>query len=401
MSTNYTSNIINLINEFTINDKQGQNRLVYSDEWIHNQQLLLKFGHQLGARTAIDFIGNVCLDFIGVNDESTIATGSHMDTVAQGGKFDGLYGILGGLCAIQQLINLYDCPKTSLRLISFSEEEGSRFTSTFTGSKYFANHTQPLNLVDQTGATFDHTRQAAVNKLKKYADFMIPHFSKPKTFTELHIEQGPRLENAKRSVGLVSGIVSQQRFLVIINGITNHAGTTPMTGRQDAVQIGCHLINEIYRMSNAYLPNLILTVGQINVSPNESNVIAGKLQFSIDIRSQSDTILKQFAEKLTQIINLNPRASLTNTLTVTGANFSKVLLKTNIELTKKLKLSYLTLSSGAGHDSQIMNQIVPTAMIFVPSQQGISHHPDEMTSQQDLINGIQLLAASLYKQAYK
>lgn len=389
------------LDQFTVASTDGQNRLVYNAQWRHNQQQLLRLGHHLGATSAVDFIGNVCLDFPGqCHNARPIMTGSHMDTVAMGGKYDGLYGILGGLCAIQQIIAHHGRPHNPLRLISFSEEEGSRFPAAFTGSRYFTHHTTPTGLIDANGQSFDHARYQAVQALHSLADRVVPTFSPAQSFTELHIEQGPRLANAHRSIGLVQGIVAQQRFIVTVTGQSNHAGTTPMSGRQDAVEIGCTLISQIYQLAHHQASDLRVTIGQLTVHPNTSNVIAGEVRFSIDLRHHDDLQVARFVAYLSKLIASQPQATIASTLQVPATLLAPTMLQANRLCAQQLGLSALELFSGAGHDSQIVSQTTPTAMIFVPSQGGISHSPDEFTALSDLVRGSQVLAASLYTQAY-
>ncbi|MCH5461300.1 Zn-dependent hydrolase [Secundilactobacillus sp. HBUAS58055] len=377
--------------------------MVYSPNWIAAQSELIGFGQQIGLTSMVDTYGNVYLDLPG-KDDQVIAAGSHMDTVVNGGKYDGLYGVLGGLQAIRTLKKQLGTPQHTLRLISFSEEEGSRFNATFTGSKFYALHESAGSLEDGTGWTFDDARQQAVTRLQSLKNVLIKHPSLPKSFTELHIEQGPRLINNHAQIGLVAGIVGQRRWLITIQGESNHAGTTPMNNRHDALQTTVTMISKLAEFAQQIGDGLTFTVGQLNVIPNAANVIPGKTQFTIDARHADNQVLDQFE----QAINKTSDQLEDGQITVTTeqyvkdepATFDATLLSQNEQIVQRLGLTSQVMVSGAGHDSYVMNQVSPTTMIFVPSEGGISHAPNEYTCSADLKAGIEVLMASLQAQAY-
>ncbi|KRK98153.1 amidase, hydantoinase carbamoylase family [Secundilactobacillus odoratitofui DSM 19909 = JCM 15043] len=385
-------------------DRPGQTRLVYSPSWFAAQQALIDFGTAADLVTCVDDIGNVYLDYPGT-DNQVIATGSHMDTVVNGGQFDGLYGILGGLQAIMNLKQRFGRPRHTLRLIAFSEEEGSRFNATFTGSKYYVRQEMPPTiLTDINRIDFSTARQQAVKQLLKLPE--VQHFQPnlPTSFTELHIEQGPRLMTQHATIGLVCGIVGQRRYSVDVIGATNHAGTTPMHLRHDALQSAITLITKLRLAAKALDSELTFTVGQLSVSPNVANVIPGRVTFSIDIRHDQSSILTQFEQQLHTLITERPDKAIkchvqqwVNDLPV---KLDARLLTMNRQITQDLGYPTTTLVSGAGHDSYILSQAVPTTMLFVPSVGGISHAPNEQTNPADLAAGIDVLTESLRRQAY-
>ncbi|GEP24745.1 MAG: M20 family metallo-hydrolase [Lentilactobacillus diolivorans] len=391
------------INSFSHNGL-GQNRLVYTPSWIAGQKQLINWGLSIGLAPTVDDYGTVYLDVLGTETPNQIiATGSHMDTVAQGGRFDGLYGVIGGLQSIETLLNAFGRPKKTLRLISFSEEEGSRFPTTFSGSKHYARIEETVGLTDKSGISFDTARIRAVSRLEASSvNRSLP--SLPLTFTELHIEQGPRLVAKHQQIGLVTSIVGQRRFTVVINGIANHAGTTPMNRRHDALQSGIQLISRLELLAQSLSPDLTVTVGEFNVEPNTSNVIPGKVSFTIDCRHVDSEILNEFETMIHCEAKLMTRPQLSIRVN-RWANSQPVqldqqLLAQNDHLANQLNLSHVSLASGAGHDSQIMSQVTRTTMIFVPSINGISHAPQEATHLTDLKAGVDLLTASLHQQAY-
>jgi allantoate deiminase len=397
--TNEAIQLGDLLDQFNISDEVGQNRLVYNQQWLRNQQALILLGQEHDAQATVDDYGNVSLDFPGQEISAPIATGSHMDTVRQGGRYDGLYGVLGGFCAIQKLYQQGHLPKKPLRLISFSEEEGSRFPAAFTGSNYYTGHQQVTPLVDEMGITFDQARRDAVRQLQTIPGVRRQRAPLPASFTELHIEQGPRLAQAHQSLGLVTGIVAQDRYDVTVYGRANHAGTTPMAQRQDAMATASHLMAELYDLANKSSKSLSFTIGEIHVSPNVSNVIAERCTFSIDCREESDERLATFLTDMQVVIQHFENVTVKQTLHVPATLLSQALRKQNAEIATRMNFPFQELFSGAGHDSQIMSTVTPTAMIFVPSEAGISHAPTEYTKMSDLLYGVALLATSLSIQA--
>lgn len=389
--------LLDLLDQFT--HQHDQNRLVYNQDWLANQRDLIFLGQRYGATVTVDDYGNVYLDFPGKMNDQPVATGSHMDTVKHGGRYDGLYGVLGGFCAIQQLYEQHGIPNHPIRLISFSEEEGSRFPAAFTGSKYYTGNLQAEKLLDNQGITFDAARHLAVTQLQNLPYVKAQRVALPVTFTELHIEQGPRLAQSHKKIGLVSGIVAQNRYAVTVHGQANHAGTTPMAQRQDAIATASLLIAKLYALAAKAAEDLTFTIGEIHVSPNVSNVVAESCRFTIDCRANTDDQLTAFVTQMLQLIEQSKRTSVIETLCVPATQLSDDLRIQNAALATQMNYSYQTLFSGAGHDSQIMSSFVPTTMIFVPSEAGISHAPAEYTKPADLLSGVTLLSASLFMQA--
>lgn len=383
----------------------GQNRLVYTPNWVAAQTQLLQAGVVDDLQARVDQYGNVYLDLPGRLPElPAIATGSHMDTVVNGGALDGLYGIIGGLTAVQRLRHQYGQPKRTLRIIAFSEEEGSRFPATFSGSKYYARRDQVTNLVDATGASFEAARITAVQSLKRIPRVIFQRPDLPATFTELHIEQGPRLIHEHRTIGLVAAIVGQRRFNITVHGVANHAGTTPMVGRIDALTLTTQLLIQLQQAAAQTDPELTYTVGQLAVVPNTANTIPGKVTFSVDFRHPSSTVLDAFETKLTAIVAAanQPQHPVESRRWVSDVPrpLDATMLANNRRIASQLGYHPLTLVSGAGHDSAVMSQVVPTTMLFVPSIGGISHAPTEQTAPDDLTAGVDVLTESLYHQAY-
>ncbi|MDT7014375.1 M20 family metallo-hydrolase [Levilactobacillus namurensis] len=381
----------------------AQNRLVYTPTWTAAQAQLITWGLAAGLQATVDDFGTVYLDLPG-QDNQTIATGSHMDTVVNGGRYDGLYGIIAGFQAITTLHRQLGRPQHTLRLIAFSEEEGSRFPLTFTGSKHYARQAVETSVVDAAGTSFEDARQLAVTPLQDHPGVHSGLPALPASFTELHIEQGPRLTQAHQQVGIVTGLVGQRRFTLTLKGRANHAGTTPMADRHDALQAAVTLIARLRHHAQVLDDALTFTVGRFEVVPNSANVIPGLVRFTVDCRHPSDLVLTEFERQLHQAVHALMAPQLTITIQRWVHDlpvcFDQRLTTQNQRLATQLNLRARRLTSGAGHDSGIMSSVVPTAMLFVPSVAGISHAPAELTSPTDLAHGVALLTASLRVQAY-
>ncbi|KRL75062.1 M20 family metallo-hydrolase [Secundilactobacillus paracollinoides] len=382
----------------------GQNRLVYTPRWVAAQKALIAFAVAQDLSVSVDDYGTVYMDLPGRATAPAIATGSHMDTVVHGGQFDGLYGVLGGLQALLTLRDRHGQPHQTLRAISFSEEEGSRFPTTFSGSKHYARLADITGLTDDSGASFDTARITAVTQLQQLPGVTRQLPALPKSFTELHIEQGPRLITTGRTIGLVSAIVGQRRFTITVTGTANHAGTTPMNQRHDALQAAITLMSQLRVTAATAESQLTFTVGQLTVSPNTSNVIPGKVVFTVDCRHADDTVLGAFETAMRHLVNQTSAPGITASIIRwvhdKPAPLAAPLLAANRMLATQLGFDPVVMDSGAGHDSEIMSRVTPTTMIFVPSVNGISHAPNEYTAPEDLAAGIKLLTASLFQQAY-
>ena len=226
-----------------------------------------------------------------------------------------------------------------------------------------------------------------------------------KEFVELHIEQGGVLEKEGKSIGIVEHIVGQKRYMIEIEGEANHAGTTPMGYRRDALFGASKMIAEIFELATAYGDPLVATVGKVEVTPNTTNVVPGKVMFSLDIRHTHEEISLKFRD---DIISRLQNIAKSKKLDIKINNYMDCLpTEMDSRLVKKIKdscdkkgLKYKLMHSGAGHDAQIFAKAVPTAMIFVPSHNGISHSYEEFTEPKDYVEGIKALIETIYCLAY-
>jgi allantoate deiminase len=383
----------------------GVTRLLYSAQWIEAQNSLKEKFEELGMKVEFDAVGNLFATIEGTEEpEKIIATGSHIDTVVEGGRFDGQLGVMGGYLAVKNLIETKGRPKKSLQVISMAEEEGSRFPYAFWGSKNIfglAKREEVEEIADTEGIRFvDAMREAGFDFLEDG-----PKHNELEAFIELHIEQGNFLEAENKAVGVVNGIAGQKRYDVVLKGEANHAGTTLMEYRKDTVEAMLRMIVNGIDKAKAEGDPLVLTFGRVDPIPNTVNVVPGEVSFSIDCRHTDQAALNDFTEELENDMkqiasDMGIEIDINQWMDEAPTPMNDKIIHTIEEVCKEKELDYKVMHSGAGHDAQIFATYVPTGMIFVPSIKGISHNPEEHTETPDLVQGIEALKSSLEKLAY-
>ncbi|KKI90630.1 allantoate amidohydrolase [Bacillus sp. SA1-12] len=384
----------------------GVTRQLYSDSWISAQQALEKRMKNIGLHAFYDDVGNLFGRLSAAQENpSTILTGSHIDTVIDGGKYDGAFGVIAGMIALQYLFEHYGLPKKNIEVVSLCEEEGSRFPMTYWGSGSITgvkSLKDVQQLIDSDGTPFVMAMKNAGFGQGKYQK---PQRKDLDCFIELHIEQGQILEREQKTIGIVSHIVGQRRYNVTVVGESNHAGTTPMPWRKDAMFTATELIQYLIKKAKETYPDLVATVGQMIIEPNLSNVIPGKIMFSMDIRHSEEYVLDQFCDDVfAHFISIanqhDTKVTVENWMNEKPVKMNEQLNQVTELILSEEQIPFKKMTSGAGHDSQIFGSYCPTALLFVPSKNGISHSPCEFTKTEDLKKGIQLLIKILYKLAY-
>ncbi|MDN0192402.1 allantoate deiminase [Bacillus stercoris] len=384
----------------------GVTRLLYTKEWMDAQLALKTEMSSFGLETRFDDVGNVFGRLSGTQSpDEVIVTGSHIDTVINGGKYDGAYGILAAMLAIKQLKEAYGAPKKTLEAVSLCEEEGSRFPMTYWGS---GNMTGVFSLQDgaeprdESGVSL----QTAMHECGFGKGVFQPAYRTDiSAFVELHIEQGQTLEMSGRDLGIVTSIAGQRRYLVTLEGECNHAGTTSMKWRKDPLAASSRIIHELLLRSEEQPEELRLTCGKITAEPNVANVIPGRVQFSIDIRHQHQHVLKQFHKDMVALINgichqKGIRAVIDEYMQIEPVPMDERLKAAAFETALENGISCEEMVSGAGHDAQMIGRRYPACMLFVPSRGGISHSPKEYTPARQLEIGVRALTYLLHKLAY-
>lgn len=376
----------------------GCTRLSYSREDKKVREILDREFERLNLEVKVDKLGNIRAKYNPYNLKTpSIMTGSHIDTVRNGGEFDGLLGVVAGL----EVINTIDQSgielKYPIELAIFAEEEGSNFGVTMLGSKYMTNRID----LDYLKQIYNYQNKSVYDMLKEAGymdnkDYFI-HRDDVKCMIELHIEQGPVLDLEGYSVGVVDRIAGMNTIKVNLIGQSNHAGTTPMKIRKDPMVAAGEMI---YRLSKIYkkynLKNNVITVGKIRARPNNSNVIAASVEFFIDIRDVDYDAQKTALEKVEELYG-----DIINKYNIEGEfkeiGYSDIVITSDfvknavINTAEQLGIRYKIMNSGAVHDNAMLNGIVDHGMIFVPSIGGISHDPRENTDFKDIELGTNLL----------
>ena len=374
----------------------GVSRLALTDADKKGRDLVISWMEDLNLDIKIDPIGNVIATLKGQQDLPCIMMGSHIDTVSTGGLFDGNLGVLAGLEVIETLI---DSNITLLHPVSvgfFTNEEGSRFAPDMMGSAVF---TKALSLTTALGTVgIDGVTVGA--ELARIGYQGNANFSDIKKtvagFIELHIEQGPVLDEQKIDIGVVEGVqgISWQEFT--LTGVSNHAGTTPMQYRQDAGLVAAQISTFVNQLALSMAPNQLATVGALHIKPNLINVIPNFARFTVDLRNPNEDELQKAELALEKYLTAQAKkhglsVSKKSLARFQPVHFNTVLVNSIEQCAKTNNLSSKRMFSGAGHDAQMFAPHCPTAMIFVPSLKGISHNINEYTSPEQLSKGANVM----------
>ncbi|WP_141335789.1 MULTISPECIES: allantoate deiminase [unclassified Paenibacillus] len=388
-------------------EEGGVTRLLYSEAWRDAQLALAAAMEQAGLEASFDWVGNLFGKLPGTETNKTsIMTGSHVDTVKNGGMYDGTFGIAAGVIALKYLKQHFGMPKRSLEVVSLCEEEGSRFPMTYWGSGSITGrrHVEEIALLtDENGISFREAMEAAGFGSGTLRDSRRQDIG---AFIELHVEQGIVLERNNLNIGIVEAIVGQRRYTIEVTGEANHAGTTPMMWRKDALGGASGMTQYLLNAAREQGAPLVATVGRFEVKPNVANVIPEKVIFTVDVRHPDATVLETFCHRfLTEFRKIAEEQELhvqTHLwMNASPVNMDKELSAKIERICKSHDISHLSMASGAGHDAQMFQHICPSALIFVPSHLGISHSPQEYTSPADLAVGTAVLIELLYLLGYK
>jgi N-carbamoyl-L-amino-acid hydrolase len=386
--------------EFGRNAHGGLDRVAFSDADIQSRKYLVSLMKDAGLDVIVDEAGNIIGRRKGLASKlPPIMFGSHSDTVPDGGKYDGSLGVLGAIECVQVLQENNIQTKHPLEVVVFTDEEGG-----LAGSRAMTGTLTPdaLEVVSHSKKTI---RQGIIDigGDPEKLDRVIRKAGDIKAFLEIHIEQGKILETKNIDIGVVEGIVGISWWNVTIEGFSNHAGTTPMDMRQDALLAASHLVIAVNRVVTSVPGSQVGTVGRIKAEPGAPNVIPGKVVMSLELRDLSGEKIQSLFEKIEK------EAQTIAKRTETKISFSSIdamaipaptdmrIRKYIDESAKELGLSTLFMPSGAGHDAQDMAKIAPTGMIFIPSVGGISHSPKEFSRPEDMANGVNVLLHTILK----
>ena len=380
-------------------DGGGCARLALTDEDAAGRDLVVGWMNELGLSVTTDVIGNV-IGTWNVGTGSPVMTGSHIDTVRTGGKYDGNLGVLAGLEVIQTLQESGIIPPRPMSVGFFTNEEGSRFAPDMLGSLVYVGGLDietALEIVGIDGVSVgDELERIGYN-----GALPCPGPS-PHAFVELHVEQGPVLEQKGIRIGAVTGVQGISWQEVTIKGQSNHAGTTPMSMRRDPGFVAAKISVFLRDLASRYGGDQVCTVGKIDLFPNLINVIPATAVLTLDVRNTDENLLQKAEDEISAYIT---ELALLEDVQVTTrglARFEPVVFDDSVVgLVEEIALSHghtvCRMPSGAGHDAQMFARVCPTAMVFVPSVDGISHNPAEYTSPEDLIAGTDILLHVMYR----
>ncbi|HEY4552869.1 MAG TPA: Zn-dependent hydrolase [Bacillaceae bacterium] len=393
--------------EFGRTAEGGMARFPYTDEEKQAKALFAHWMEEAGLTVREDEAGNLFGRLEGENPElPLVLTGSHLDTVPNGGAFDGILGCVSSLLAVKALKDSGVKLKRSIEVVVFVDEEGTRFKSGLFGSRVMLGEVKTEDLkhfYDDNGITqYDAMKESGFRP-----DEIASAKRNPKdihAFLELHIEQGKRLEAEGKNIGVVNGIAGPSWGSITFYGETDHAGNTPMEYRRDTVAAAGEFILAVEKMPRKFSETAVATVGKIHVHPNGTNVISGKTEVVVDARDIDEDARDRMLEAIKQAArDIAESRGLTVDIEE-GIKIPPVVVPDDIREIIQTSagnngLSTMFIPSGAGHDAMIVGKYVPAGMIFVPSHKGKSHSPEEWTSLPDCVNGIQVMKESLEKLA--
>ncbi len=384
-------------------EKGGVNRQTLTDGDRLSRDLFVDWCRQAGCAVRIDRLGNIFARRSGRDDSlAPVLAGSHLDTQPSGGKFDGAYGVLAALEVIRALNDAGVETARPIEAVSWTNEEGCRFTPAMAGSAAFAgviSLDDVLGRADRDGLVFD-------DELTRigYRGDDGPISRDIAAYFELHIEQGPILEARQRTIGVVQGAQAQRWFDVELTGQESHAGTTPMITRRDALLGASRIVEAVNRTGFAHAPDGRATVGQFDVRPNSRNTIPGHVFMTIDLRHPIEDALTAMIgefEAAAQDIcgELNLDIEIRETARIAATEFNDSCISAVADGADALELEHMDMVSGAGHDACHMALITPTSMIFIPCKDGISHNEIESATPDDCAAGCNVLLRAVQKLA--
>jgi len=374
--------------------KGGSRRVALSDLDREGRDLFVRWCREAGCTVRVDRMGNIFARRAGRDDrQPPVMVGSHLDTQPNGGKFDGVYGVLAGLEVLRTLNDHGYETGVPIEVAVWTNEEGARFAPSMIGSGVFAG-IYPLDkglaCADQDGCTIGEELERI-----GYAGGEVCGGWPIKAFFEAHIEQGPILEAEGRTIGVVTGAQGLHWYDVTVTGMDSHAGTTPMDRRRDAMVGAARMVDAIDRIGTG-TAQAVTTVGTLRVVPNSRNVIAAEILFTIDARHpDADTLAAMDAAIRAACNEIAERSDLKVDIRDVTDTAPVVFDRDCVDAVRRAAgqagYSHRDIVSGAGHDACFISEVAPTAMIFVPCREGISHNETESATPEDLAAGCNVL----------
>ena len=374
-----------------VTPKGGVCRVALTDEDKAGRDLFVKWCRDAGCTITIDQVGNIFARRSGKDDGlAPVLAGSHLDSQPTGGKYDGVYGVLAALEAIETLNDAGHTTLHPLEIVSWTNEEGARFAPGLTGSGTYASVftlEYALSVKDKAGLTIGEELQ----RIGYAGEAPVAGRSFRAAF-EAHIEQGPILEAEGVTIGVVTGVQGMRWYDIIFTGQEAHAGTTPMDSRRDPVRGAIQVMQRIYTLAASASPEARATFGDLNVEPGSRNTVPGRLTVTLDFRHPDADVLDDLDREIRSLLtheceNFGLVGDLQGIWYMPPVSFAEECIEAVRAATDYLGYPAMEMVSGAGHDAMNLTQIAPTGMIFVPCENGLSHNELEYAEPEDLIAG--------------
>lgn len=388
---------------FGATPKGGVNRQALSIEEIEARAALVGWGRDIGLETASDPIANLFLTLPGAEpDAPPVMVGSHIDSQPTGGKFDGAYGVVAGLEALQAIAESAARPRRPVTLVAWTNEEGSRFAPGMMGSEAFTGRRSLEKILAAQDAQGISVAEAVETVRQAEPDIPEQQLGASlHAFVEAHIEQGPVLERQDKTIGVVTGIQGTRRYRVRVTGEEAHAGTTTREERRDALSAAVRMVAAL-EAATVEPRDLKFTIGLFQVKPNAPSVVPSEVYFSIDLRYPDNDLLSQLGESLSDICRENRGPCDVEVREIAHAPslaFPEAMQARIAGASERLGVPSMELFSAAGHDARHLHYVCPTGMIFIPCKDGISHNEAEDITCHDAVAGARVLADVLWELA--
>lgn len=392
---------MNRINSIAVTAESGMMRLALTDADKEARDLIVSWLEEAGMEVKIDDMGSVYGILKGTNpDAKPICVGSHADTQPNGGRYDGLFGVMAGLEAIISIKESGKRVESSLILVDWTNEEGARFVPPMLASGVVSGKFDSQWVYDKEDV--DGIRYEDELIRIGYKGQKENRLKDIKAYFEPHIEQGPVLDAEGKNFGVVTGALGITGLDVTIKGEANHAGTTPMSHRKDPAAAAAEAISAIRQNCIDFGDPAVLTVGVINARPASKNIVPGEVYFSVDLRYHTDEGMTELEEQTKQIImeicsKYIVSVDIARYWRADPASFNESIISCVEDAARENNMNYIRIISGAGHDAVFINEVMPTGMLFVPSIKGMSHCPQEDTRWEDIVKGVEITADVLLK----
>jgi len=378
----------------------GVNRPALSDEEVAARAQLIRWGEAIGLAPSNDAVANLFLAYSGT-DESLppVMVGSHIDSQPTGGKFDGAFGVLAALESVEAIIASGMRPRRTIEVVSWMNEEGSRFVPGMMGSAVFSGARKIEDIFDIRDKDGISVRTELEKVLAAEAHLPRRRAATLAAFLEAHIEQGPVLQNENKTIGVVTGIQGKRTFRVQIDGEENHAGTSPRSARRDALVSAVDVVRALHEAMWDRDDAVRFTIGMFTVSPNAPSVVPSRVVFSIDLRHKEGSMLRRLGDAIPDICRgAAGRCAVTikELLHDPPLAFPDSTRAAIRSASEALGIACIDIASGAGHDSRYLHYICPTGMIFIPCKDGISHNEAESIRKEHAADGARVLAEAMF-----